>query len=105
MIKKQYVKSRNVCKVTFSLPLAELPEGKVSTAAVVGSFNDWNPNSTPMKFSKAKKAYRATVELAPDAEYEFRYLINGNQWVNEWQADDYVPNNIDGDNCIVITTQ
>ena len=36
-IKKQFLKSKPVCKVTFSLPAEEAK--KVS---VVGSFNEWN---------------------------------------------------------------
>jgi len=36
-IKKQFLKSKPVCKVTFQI---ESPE--VQTAQVIGSFNDWN---------------------------------------------------------------
>jgi hypothetical protein len=35
--------------------------------------------------------------------YQYRYFVNGTEWLNDWQADKYVPNNIDGDNCVVVT--
>ena len=36
-IKKQYLKSKPVCKVTFSVPAKE-----ATKVAVVGDFNEWN---------------------------------------------------------------
>ena len=36
-IKKQYLKSKPVCKVTFSVPAEEAKK-----VAVVGTFNEWN---------------------------------------------------------------
>jgi len=43
-IKKQFLKSKPVCKVTFSIQ-AENAEN----VAVVGSFNDWSETATPLK--------------------------------------------------------
>ena len=49
-IKKQFLKSKPVCKVTFSLPAEEAK--KVS---VVGSFNEWNAKKAPLKKLKNGK--------------------------------------------------
>ena len=38
-IKKQFIKTKPVCKVTFSFEAKE-----ANTAAVVGDFNNWNPS-------------------------------------------------------------
>ena len=101
MLKKQYVKSRKVFKVTFELAKAELPEGvKVEAIALVGSFNGWDPDATPMSRAKGG-AYRTTLEFEPGQEHQFRYLVNGQHWCNDWQADGYVRNDQGGDNCIV----
>ena len=105
MLKKKYVKSRNIYKVTFELPKEELPEDVVvENVHLVGEFNKWDAAATPMSYSKNKKAYHALVELEPETAYEFRYVINGDHWYNEWHADDYTPNYIDGDNCVVLTS-
>jgi len=79
-VKKTYLKSKNVCRVTFSLPAEEAGE-----VYVVGDFNEWDKQATPMK--KGKQGFSATVELEPGREYQFRYLVNGEQWLNENEAD------------------
>ena len=42
-----------------------------------------------MKSSKSD--YQAVVELSAGRQYQFRYLIDGAAWVNDWQADAYLP--------------
>jgi 1,4-alpha-glucan branching enzyme len=104
MLKKKYVKSRNVYKVTFELPVAELPEEvEVERLDLLGDFNQWDPDATPMNYSKHKKAYHAMVELDPGGSYQFRYYLNRAQWLNEWHADGYATNEYGGDNCVVTT--
>ena len=103
MLKKRYIKSRQVAKVTFEVPKAELPEGiEVETVHVVGEFNDWDPTATPMARRRGG-VYRATLDLEPGREYQFRYLVNGEHWCNDWRADAYVPSSTGGDNCVVLT--
>ena len=103
MLKKRYIKSRKVCKVTFELPEAELPEAiEAESVHLVGEFNDWNTTATPMKHGK-KGVFRATLELEPGREYQFRYLVNGEHWCNDWHADAYVPGDFGEDNCVVVT--
>ncbi len=47
---------------------------------LAGTFNDWNPEATPMSDS-ASGDWRANLELPP-GEYEYRFVIDG-QWSNE----------------------
>jgi hypothetical protein len=44
-----------------------------------------------------------TLELAPGKAYQFRYLLDGDRWENDWRADRYVPNPYGGDNSVVLT--
>lgn len=81
-IKKQYLKSKPVCKVTFSVPAAE-----ASNVALVGSFNEWNTEATSLKKLK-NGTFKTTVDLEKDNSYEFRYVIDG-AYVNDEQADAY----------------
>ena len=39
MIKKQFLKSKPVCKATFTLPAEAAPEAK--TVEILGDFNNW----------------------------------------------------------------
>ena len=71
-IKKKYLKSRPVCKVTFRI--SEEIGKSAATAHVVGEFNDWNLLSTPMKKLK-KGAFTTTLDLEKGKEYQFRYPL------------------------------
>ena len=81
-IKKQYLKSKPVCKVTFSVPAEE-----AKSVAVVGSFNEWNTEATELKKLK-NGTFKGTVDLESDTSYEFRYVVDGT-YINDDQADAY----------------
>lgn len=99
MLKKQSLKSKPICKVTFTLPEAI----KAETAYLVGDFNNWDEKATPMKLVKKNGQFNITLELETGREYQFRYLVNGTEWHNDWHADKYVPNPFSGDNSVVTT--
>ncbi|MCB0640072.1 MAG: isoamylase early set domain-containing protein [Phaeodactylibacter sp.] len=100
MIKKQFLKSKPVCKATFTVA-AEAVEN-AETVAIVGEFNDWN-TTEPVEMKKLKDgSFKATVELESGREYQFRYIIDGEKWENDWQADKYVATPFGVDNSVVI---
>jgi hypothetical protein len=86
-IKKRYLKTKRVCKVTFVVPGTVAGEAK--SVCIVGDFNDWNNTATPMKQRKSKD-FAVTLELEPEREYQFRYLIDGSKWENDRNADRHV---------------
>lgn len=86
-IKKQYLKNKPVCKVTFTLPKDMIDSA--NNVSLVGDFNDWNPEVNPMKHRK-DGAFETTVNLEKGHEYQFRYLLNGSTWENDNSADKYV---------------
>ena len=87
MIKKQYLKGKSLCKVTFTLPKEAAVDAK--EVRILGEFNDWSwEKSSPMKASK--KEFKTTLELATSQSYQFRYMIDNERWENDWNADDYV---------------
>ena len=98
-LKKQYLKTKPVCKVTFTLPRDMTRSA--SRVSLVGEFNDWNHLSTPMKAQK-DASFAVTVNLPRDREYQFRYLLDGALWENDDSADRYVRTEFgDCDNSIV----
>ena len=99
MLKKQYLKSKPACKVTFELPLEAAPgAGEIR---LLGDFNGWSwEDSIVMK--KDSSGYKAIVELETGRSYEYRYLVDGESWINDWAADDYVPSPFHGINNSVI---
>ncbi|MCK9275766.1 MAG: isoamylase early set domain-containing protein [Syntrophales bacterium] len=87
-LKKKYLGSKNVCKVTFKLQ-KEAAAGAHSVN-IVGDFNDWDRNAHPMKRLK-NGDYTVTIDLEPGRAYEFKYLVDGEKWENDWSADRYNP--------------
>jgi len=97
-LKKQYLKSDNICKVTFRLPKDATNGAQV--VAIVGDFNDWSPTRSRMK--KLKNGdFTITLPLACNREYRFRYLIDSDRWENDWCAEKYVPNTFGSDDSVV----
>ncbi len=87
-IRKQFLKNKPVCKVTFKIP--EEVGNSSKQAHVVGEFNGWSTSATPMKRSK-DGAFSVTVELSQGRSYQFRYLLGASHWENDPDADDYLP--------------
>jgi 1,4-alpha-glucan branching enzyme len=85
---KQYLKSKQLCKVTFRLPAEAAKEA--NTVHIVGDFNSWDIYAIPLQKLK-DGTFKVTLELEPNREYQFRYLINEETWENDWEADKYVP--------------
>lgn len=96
-IKKQYLKSKPVCKVTFTVPAEEAKK-----VAVVGSFNEWNTKKA-VQLKKLKNGnFKGTVDLETENSYEFRYLVDGKTYTNDEHADAYAWNDFAGaENCIL----
>jgi len=98
-VKKQYIKTSPECKVTFIL--AKEIAASVNRANLVGDFNNWDVESIPMKKLKTGE-FSATVNLAKGKEYQFKYLLNRSEWVNENKADKYVPNEFQSENSVIV---
>ena len=99
-IKKQYLKTKSVCRVTFRLPAGAAPEAQ--HVFIVGDFNNWNLHATPMK-KLQNGSFTVTLDLEPGREYKFRYLIDDVTWENDWNADKYVKSPFgDSDNSVVV---
>ncbi len=76
--------------------LLRRPEAKIVTLA--GSFNDWDPQRTPMSRG-ADGVWRATIRLS-SGRYEYRFVVDG-QWMNDPNAHESIPNQFGGINSVV----
>ena len=100
MIEKTYLKTKPECKVKFALPADVIGDAK--SVAVVGDFNNWDSSANPMKKQKSG-VFASTLSLDIDTAYQFRYVLDGTQWLNDEMADDYVPSPISYDTNSVIS--
>lgn len=98
-IKKQYLKTRPVCKVTFRVHKSAAQFAQ--TIHLVGDFNGWDAQATPLTALRNGE-FTTSLELQTAMpEYQFRYLYDGCRWENDWNADGYVTNGVSGENFIV----
>ncbi|MBU1344399.1 MAG: isoamylase early set domain-containing protein [Proteobacteria bacterium] len=86
-IKKQFIKNKSVCKVTFRVP-KEVSSG-AKAVNVVGEFNGWDMNATPMKPHK-NGSFSTTINLDVNKKYQFRYVMDGVGWKNDLEADNHI---------------
>jgi len=98
MIIKQDSPTGDGVLVTLSLPGSIWAE----SVHLVGDFNDWNRSSHPLT-RDTKGEWSVTLSLDKDRTYQFRYLVNGTHWQNDWNADRYLPNPFGGDNSVLET--
>ena len=83
-------------RVTFTMPRVE----GAQQLNLVGDFNNWSITQHPL--TKASDGTWSTaLTLEGGREYTYRYLINGEEWHNDWAADRYVPNEFGTDNSVV----
>lgn len=95
MIQKTYLKTKDYCKVKFSLT----PEN-AETVEIIGLNSDWE---NAILMSKKKDGSFATeVNLPKDSVHQFKYFVNKTEWANDDSADAFEPN-IYGETNSVIT--
>ena len=100
MIHKTFVKTKEgpVARVTFALPDSMWAD----EVYLVGDFNAWNRTSHPFQRGRGGH-WVLTVDLELGRAYQFRYLRDGRDWMNERQADCFVPNLYGTDSFVIVT--
>ena len=96
MLSKRKLKNGRV-RVTFSMPSLEGCE----TMHLAGDFNDWSETDAPMA-RQADGSWAVKLDLDNNRHYHYRYLVNGREWHNDWQADEYAPGPYGSDNSVVV---
>lgn len=93
--KRQFLKNKPVCKVTFKF------KTDAESLVLVGDFNGWDEIATPMK--KAKDGtFSVTVEMETGIDQQFRYIADGDIWLNDEAADKYVDSLLGSENSVII---
>ncbi|AKD04053.1 isoamylase early set domain-containing protein [Pontibacter korlensis] len=94
MIQKTYLKTKDQCKVKFSVSIES-----ADRVEIAGLNNDWD---NPIPMSKKKGGVFECVQSLPkNSQHEFKYLIDGSEWRNDPDADGETPNEYGGTNSIL----
>ncbi len=100
-IQKKYGEKSEKCKVIFKIP-KEIGK-KYKKAYLVGDFNEWNTQASPMNKNKKDGSFSLSVELKKNNEYQFRYLLDEEKWINDETADKIVPTYFqDSENSLIL---
>ena len=99
-ITKKYLKSKPICKVTFALP-KEAAEG-AKKVAIAGDFNDWSTKKDMLKKLK-NGTFKITLDLETGKEYQYKFLIDGEKWENDWDAEKYVASGLGAEENSLVT--
>jgi 1,4-alpha-glucan branching enzyme len=87
MISKSYYNNGRTCRVTFRVQ----PDESAQSVNLVSSHDDWDTTARPMTRRK-DGSFSTSLVLSQGTQVKFRYLLDGNKWINDDQADDYAAN-------------
>lgn len=80
MVTKTFYKTKDYCKVKFSVQLEN-----AETISVVGLNNNWKKG---IELSPKKDgSFIGDINLQKGTKHEFKYLVNKTEWINEPEAD------------------
>lgn len=96
MLKKNYTKTGQFCRVTFKVS-PDVDAGKV---VLCGDFNDWNKNATVMKPLK-DGSFSITITLPANNSYRFKYYLGSHRWENDRDADGYIRNDFGSEDSLL----
>jgi 1,4-alpha-glucan branching enzyme len=87
MITKECLALGETIRVTFVLP----PTVPAEQINVVGEFSNWE-KTLFMEQAQPGGNWQLDLDLAAGRRYRFRYLIDGQHWLNDIFADDHLEN-------------
>lgn len=99
-LKKQFLKAKATCKVSFRLSKNET--NNADHVLLAGSFTNWEAEALEMNKLKSGD-FTLVVTLPAEQEFEFRYLLNNTTWINDTEPDAFVSNEFGDQNSVVST--
>jgi 1,4-alpha-glucan branching enzyme len=79
----------------------ELPAIDAELIALCGEFNDWATDATLLEHAP-DGSWSVSVNLEPGRSYRYRFLLDGMNWENDWEADAYESNAYGGHDSVVV---
>jgi len=95
MVQKTYLKTKNYCKVKFTVNVEN-----AETVEILGLNSDWENSKIMSK--KKDGSFTCDVSLPKNTQHEFKYRVNETIWFNEPEADSESANVFGGSNSVLI---
>ena len=87
----------NLAEITFTM---QADASQVESIAVVGDFNDWDPDRNPLLDENGDGLWTATLSLEP-GRYEYMFILDGQKWVPDPEAYRYVRDGFGNKNAVI----
>jgi len=87
-------------QTVFSVDLSRQPY-PVKTVALVGEFNQWAANRQPMRYDSTQGMWKTEIALPP-GKWEYKFVLNGEQWIPDPQNPKRVADGWNGFNSVKI---
>ena len=71
--------------------------------ALVGEFNNWDRHSHELHQTHHDHSWHISLDLESNRSYRFRYLVDGEEWMDDDHADGYEANPFEGFDSVVST--
>jgi 1,4-alpha-glucan branching enzyme len=68
--------------------------------SLVGDFNNWSPTADPMVDQNGDGEWTLVYNLPPGV-YEYKFVVNGTDWIADPENPERVPDGFSGENSVV----
>ncbi|WP_027340061.1 alpha-amylase domain-containing protein [Halonatronum saccharophilum] len=93
--------SRRFTGESFEVTFSYEPGEAVESVSLAGEINGWDPSATPMVDENGDGVYEVTKELSA-GEYAYKFVVNGDQWIEPEGAEKYVGDGHGGQNAVIV---
>lgn len=76
----------------------EYKDEKATSCSVVGDFNDWNKDKTPLKLENG--SWRCNISLKP-GRHEYKFVVNNTDWITDPKGSETAPDKYGGRSSII----
>lgn len=76
------------------------PPIPATSVSVAGSFNGWSTTANPMSDPEGDGIWTTVIELSPGT-YQYKFVVNGNNWYEDPYSADYAPDGFGGKNSVI----
>ena len=76
----------------------EYTDAKATTVAIVGDFNDWNKDKSPMTLENG--TWKGSLTLAP-GRHEYKFVVNNTDWITDPKCSETVADKYGGRSSII----
>lgn len=76
-----------------------MPEAE--EVSLIGDFNDWDPEATPLTLREDGRTWSATLDLRNDRAYTYNFVVDDEQVIPDPAADRTIPDSFGGEKSVI----